>query len=152
MYSKCSVQKLKLLCPLSKENICGNLPRCKTDNSHSAGRAGDVYTPHLAAWLSVYQHKRYRINALPRNLAAGPPVCRRSRGHYHLSARTRPLHHAEARAREEAVPFERATHPSAPYARDGRPQAIPVSEAPQKPRRRRTRRLPVHHLVQPATP
>jgi hypothetical protein len=49
---------------------CGNLPQCKTDNSHSAARAGDIYTPHLAVWLSVHQHKRYQISAHRRSSSA----------------------------------------------------------------------------------
>jgi hypothetical protein len=30
---------------------CGNLPQCKTDNSHRVAKAGDIYTRQIAAWL-----------------------------------------------------------------------------------------------------
>jgi hypothetical protein len=43
--------------------------------------------------------------SFPHYLAAGPPVRRRTRGHHHLSARTRPLHHAEDWACEATVPL-----------------------------------------------
>jgi hypothetical protein len=49
-------------------------------------------------------------------------------------------------------PLERATYPPVPYSQDGRPQAVPVPEAPQESRPRCARRFPPHHLVQPATP
>jgi hypothetical protein len=29
---------------------CRNLPQCKTDNSHSVAKAGDIYTLQIAAW------------------------------------------------------------------------------------------------------
>jgi hypothetical protein len=59
---------------------------------------------------------------LPRYLVPGPPVCRRSGGHNHLSARKRPVHKTTERARTAAAPLERATHPPATHARgDGRP-------------------------------
>jgi hypothetical protein len=42
---------------------CRNLPQCKTDNLHSVAKAGNTYTPHCAAGLSVHQHKRYPASA-----------------------------------------------------------------------------------------
>jgi hypothetical protein len=73
-------------------------------------------------------------------------------GHHHLSARMRPLYHAEDRDRKAAVPLKTAKHPPVSYTQGGRPQAVPVSEASQKPRSKCARRLPPHHLVQPGTP
>jgi hypothetical protein len=102
-----------------------------------------------AIYLGRHQHREDEV--LPHDRAAVTPVRHGGRGHHHLSTRTRPLHHAEDRVREAAVPLERTTHPPASYARDGRPQAIPVSEAPQEPCSRRITRLPPKHLVQPAT-
>jgi hypothetical protein len=81
-------------------------------------------------------HQLRKDQALPSDLAAGLPVCRRTKGHHNLSYRMRPLHHAEDRADEAAVPLERSSQSLDPYARDGWSQAVPVSEAPQKPRPR----------------
>jgi hypothetical protein len=53
----------------------------------------------------------------------------------------------------QRLPPSRATHPPATHARgDGRPQAVPAPETAQEPCTRRARKLPAHHLVQPATP
>jgi hypothetical protein len=54
-----------------------------------------------AIFLGRRQQREHQ--GLPRNLAAGPPVCRKSRGHHQLSARTTPVHHAEDRARTAAA-------------------------------------------------
>jgi hypothetical protein len=32
------------------ENNCGNLPQCKTDNSHRVAKVGDIYTLQIVAW------------------------------------------------------------------------------------------------------
>jgi hypothetical protein len=45
---------------------------------------------------------------LPCDLAAGPQVCRGSRGCYCLSAQMGPIHHTEGWAHEAADPLERA--------------------------------------------
>jgi hypothetical protein len=29
---------------------CGNLPQCKTDNSHRVAKIGDIYTLQIVAW------------------------------------------------------------------------------------------------------
>jgi hypothetical protein len=55
-----------------------------------------------AIFLGRRQKREYQVHS--RNLAAGPPVCRRSRGHHHLLGRTRPLHHAKDQARTAAAP------------------------------------------------
>jgi hypothetical protein len=54
-----------------------------------------------AIFLGRRQQREDQI--LPRNLAAGPPVCHRSRRYNDLQAKDR--------ARTAAVPFERETHP-----------------------------------------
>jgi hypothetical protein len=49
-------------------------------------------------------------------------------------------------------PSKRAAHPQAPHTRGiGRPQTIPVSQTPEKPRPGFARRFPSHHLGQPTT-
>jgi hypothetical protein len=32
------------------KNVCVYLPQCKTDNSHRAAKAGDIYMLQIAAW------------------------------------------------------------------------------------------------------
>jgi hypothetical protein len=39
--------------------ICGNLPQCKTDNSHRVAKAGDICTLQIVE----YPHKRYPTSA-----------------------------------------------------------------------------------------
>jgi hypothetical protein len=30
--------------------LCGNLPQCKTGNSHRVAKVGDIYTLQIVAW------------------------------------------------------------------------------------------------------
>jgi hypothetical protein len=71
------------------------------------GRAASrVVLPGLGA-IFLGRRQQREDQVLPRNLAAGPQICGRSRGHHHLSAQMRPVNHAEDRALTAAAPLER---------------------------------------------
>jgi hypothetical protein len=36
--------------PLVRIRHCGNLPQCKTDNSHRVAKEGDIYILQIVAW------------------------------------------------------------------------------------------------------